>query len=205
MLSVLASGLLLGLSAGLAPGPLLALLLTQSVRHGPREGCKVAFVPLLTDAPIIVLAVALAAKAAEFREVLGVLSIAGGAFVLYLAFDAFRPARMDLDAVAVRPKSWLKGIFTNVLNPHPWLFWLTIGAATLARAIEASWLQAAAFLGAFYLMLVGSKVVLALVAGRSGEFLHGQPYRVTMRGLGVLLAVFAVLLLREGLRYLAVI
>jgi threonine/homoserine/homoserine lactone efflux protein len=183
---------------------LLALLLTQSLRYGPREGCKVALVPLVTDAPIIVLAVALAAQATEFHAVLGALSIAGGAFVLYLAFDAFRPAPLDLDAASVRPKSWLKGIFTNVLNPHPWLFWLTIGAATLARALEASWLQAALFLATFYLMLVGSKVVLALVAGRSSKFLSGWPYRVTMRVLGALLAVFGLLLLHEGLKYFAV-
>jgi threonine/homoserine/homoserine lactone efflux protein len=108
MLSTLASGVLLGLSAGLVPGPMLALVLTQSLRHGAREGCKVALVPLLTDAPIIVLTVALAAKAAEFQTALGVLSMAGGAFVLYLAFDAFRPARMDRDAAARRPKSLAK-------------------------------------------------------------------------------------------------
>ena len=131
--------------------------------------------------------------------------MAGGAFVLYLAFDAFRPPRMDLGAAAARPKSLAKGIVTNVLNPHPWLFWLTIGAATLASAIEASWLEAAAFLGVFYLMLVGSKMVLAVVVGRSREFLGGRPYRLIMRSLGVMLAVLAVLLLREGLAHLAVI
>jgi threonine/homoserine/homoserine lactone efflux protein len=200
MLSTLASGVLLGLSAGLVPGPMLALVLTQSLRHGAREGCKVALVPLLTDAPIIVLTLALAAEAAKLQTALGILSMAGGAFVMYLAFDAFRPARMDLDAAAVRPKSLAKGIVTNVLNPHPWLFWLTIGAATLAPAIEASWLEAAAFLVVFYLMLVGSKMVLAVAVGRSKDFLGGGPYRFVMRLLGALLATFAVLLFHEGLK-----
>lgn len=37
---MLLSALLLGLYAGLSPGPLMALLLAQTLRHGPREGFK---------------------------------------------------------------------------------------------------------------------------------------------------------------------
>jgi hypothetical protein len=42
MITALASGAFLGVSCGLAPGPLLA----QTLRHGPREGCKIALTPL---------------------------------------------------------------------------------------------------------------------------------------------------------------
>lgn len=205
MISALATGVFLGLSSGLAPGPLLALVLAQTLRHGPREGCKIALTPLVTDAPIIVVALVLAAKLAELRPLLGLVSIAGGAFVLYLAWDSFRPARRDAEAPAERPRSWFKGILTNLLSPHPWLFWLTVGAAILARAIAQSWLVAAAFLFGFYLLLVGSKVLVALMAGRSRDLLAGRPYRVVMRVLAVLLGFFALLLFREGLKHLAVI
>jgi threonine/homoserine/homoserine lactone efflux protein len=85
MMTALASGILLGLFCGLAPDPLLAVVLAQILRHGAREGCKIALTPLVTDAPIIVLALLLAAKLAQFRPLLGIVSIAGGAFVLYLA------------------------------------------------------------------------------------------------------------------------
>jgi len=49
-------------------------------------------------------------------------------------------------------------------------------------------------------LLVGSKIVLALVAGRSREILKGQMYRVVMLTLGLMLVVFAVLLLCDGVR-----
>jgi hypothetical protein len=39
-------------------------VLAQTLRHGAREGCKIALTPLVTDAPIIALALALAAKLA---------------------------------------------------------------------------------------------------------------------------------------------
>jgi len=205
MITALASGAFLGLSCGLAPGPLLALLLAQTLRHGPREGCKIALTPLVTDAPIILVALVVAAKLAELRPLLGVVSLAGAAFVLYLAWDSFRPARVDPEAPAEPPRSWFKGIFTNLLSPHPWLFWLTVGAAILAKAIAQSWLVAAAFLFGFYLLLVGSKMLVALMAGRSRDLLAGRPYRVVMRVLAVLLGFFAVLLFREGLKLLAVV
>src|SRR5271157_2059499 len=54
-------------------------------------GCKIALTPLVTDAPIIALALALAAKLAQLRPLLSIVSIEGGAFVLYLAWDGFRP------------------------------------------------------------------------------------------------------------------
>jgi threonine/homoserine/homoserine lactone efflux protein len=205
MLAALATGVLLGLAAGLAPGPMLALVLAQTLRQGSREGCKIALTPLVTDAPIILLTLALASKLAQLRSVLGVVSFAGGIFVLYLAWESFGPLGQTAEVPAERPGSWIKGIVTNLLNPHPWLFWLTVGAAMLAKAMAQGWFVVLAFLLGFYLLLVGSKVVVALLAGRARELLAGRPYRLVMRFLGVLLGLFAFLLFREGWKQLAVL
>ena len=101
---------------------------------------------------MVSVALVLASRLAQLRPLLGVVSLAGGAFVLYLAWDSFRPARVDPEASTEPPRSWFKGIVTNLLSPHPWLFWLTVGAAILAKAIAQSWLVAAAFLFGFYLL-----------------------------------------------------
>ena len=205
MIMALASGVLLGFSAGLSPGPMLALVLAQTLRHGSREGCKVALTPLVTDPLIILVTLALASKLAQPGLLLGIVSIAGAVFVLYLTWESFNPVRQEPKALAEQPKSWLKGIVTNLLNPHPWVFWLTVGAAILAKAIAQGRLVAAAFLFGFYLFLVGSKMGVALLAGRSRDLLTGERYRIAMRVLAVLLGFFALLLFREGLKNLAVI
>jgi len=184
---------------------MLALVLAQTLRHGSREGCKIALTPLVTDAPIILVTLALASKLVELQWWLGIVSIAGGAFVLYLAWESFGPVRQEAKAEAERPRSWFKGITTNLLNPHPWVFWLTVGAAMLAKTTAQGWQVALTFLFGFYLLLVGSKVLVALLAGRSRDLLAGRAYRIVMRVLGVLLALFAILLLREGLKQLAVL
>jgi threonine/homoserine/homoserine lactone efflux protein len=198
MLSALATGLLLGAVAGLAPGPLMTLVIAHSLRHGAREGCKIAVAPLLTDAPIILAALLVAGRIAEAKPLLGLLCLAGGAFVLYLAVETFRAQPPTIEKLSPPQRSWLKGVLVNLLSPHPWLFWSTVGVVTLTRTLSVSWWAAASFLGTFYLLLVGTKIGLALLADRSRHFLTQTTYRVILRSLAVALAVFAFLLLFEG-------
>ena len=48
-------GALFGLSAGFSPGPLMTLVISQTLQHNAREGALVAASPLVTDAPIILI------------------------------------------------------------------------------------------------------------------------------------------------------
>ena len=203
MTAALLSGLLLGLSSGLSPGPLFTLVLAQTLRHGPREGCRVALAPLLTDLPIIFLALGLATRLSGLQIWLGILSCFGGAYVLYLAMESLRAKAPGAEAANAEPRSWRKGVLTNLLNPSPWLFWITVGAPTLTKALAESPAAAAVFIAGFYLLLVGSKVLLALVAGRSRSLLSGAVYRRTLQVLGLLLAAFAISMFREGWRLLS--
>jgi threonine/homoserine/homoserine lactone efflux protein len=202
-LGFLVAGLVLGLAAGFSPGPLLAMVVAQALRHGLREGVKVAFVPLITDVPVILLSTLVLTGLASHGPVLGTISVAGGLFVGYLAYESLRTGPMELSADARPPRSLTTGALINMLSPHPYLFWLTVGAPTIHKGIARSWLEPALFLGGFYVCLVGSKVLVAVLVGRSRGLLTGQAYVNTMRGLGLLLLVFAVVLLAEGARLLA--
>jgi len=202
VVAYLTQGLVLGLAAGFAPGPLLALVIAQTLSHGMREGVKVAFAPLVTDVPIVALAVLLVAPVAAFQTGLGVLSLIGAAFVFYLACDSFRTVRRRDDSATGLPRSLGRGALVNALNPHPYLFWLAVGAPTVIKAWRVSPLAAAAFLLGFYASLTGAKVVVAYGTDRSKAFLTQRLYAYLMRGLGVLLTLFALLLLRDGLRLL---
>ena len=48
MLHFLTLGTVLGLSAGLAPGPLLTLVISETLQHDIRAGIKVAVAPFIT-------------------------------------------------------------------------------------------------------------------------------------------------------------
>ena len=206
MLELLATGMILGLAAGFAPGPLLALILAQSIRFGTREGLKVSAAPLLTDLPIVALATALVAAAAGTAGgILGAISLAGAVFVAYLGVESIRTTGVEASRPEEAPRSWSRGALVNALSPHPYLFWITVGAPTLIRAWREGPVAAAAFLAGFYACLVGAKMLVAVVAGRSGGRLRGGAYRAVMVVLGALLLVFAVRLAAEGLRLLGVL
>jgi threonine/homoserine/homoserine lactone efflux protein len=52
-LGFLFSGIIFGLAAGISPGPLLALVFSETIKYGKKEGFKIAFAPLITDLPIV--------------------------------------------------------------------------------------------------------------------------------------------------------
>jgi threonine/homoserine/homoserine lactone efflux protein len=197
-IELLGAGAAFGLAAGLSPGPLLALVVTQTVRHGPREGLKVAMAPLITDAPIVLGSVLVLSRLAASDVLLGVVALVGGLFVAYLAVESLRTTRLDAGAGGAAPRSWRQGALVNALSPHPYLFWITVGAPILVGAATGGLAGPAAFLVGFYVCLVGSKVAVAAAVGASRGALTGRAYPWIMRILGAVLLVFAVLLLREG-------
>lgn len=131
MISLFSAGLVYGLSAGFSPGPLLMLVIAQTLQHGVKEGVKVAAAPVLTDLPIIIVSLAVLSRLADFKPVLGLISLAGGIFVAYMAWGNFRTSVPETTANPAAPKSLLRGVAANALNPHPYLFWLTVGGPTM--------------------------------------------------------------------------
>jgi len=81
-------GVVFGLAGGLAPGPLTALVIGQTLRFGPREGIKVAFAPMVTDGPMMALAFLATGLLAGATTGLGVISLVGAAFLAWLAWDS---------------------------------------------------------------------------------------------------------------------
>lgn len=199
MVTLLSAAAVYGLSAGFLPGPLLALVVSQTLRYGTREGAKAAMAPLITDLPIILVSVLVMRSLSESRTALGFISMAGGLFVIYLACECFRTTRLDMGDSKVGPQSLGRGAAVNALNPHPYLFWLTVGGPSVIRAWAESPLWAVAFVAVFIGCIVGSKVLIASVVGQSRHMLSGKVYGTIMRALGLTLLVFAALLFKDGL------
>lgn len=195
----LLSAALLGLAAGLSPGPLLALVIGETLQHGRRAGAKVALAPLLTSLPIVALTLLTVAQLSRFTPVLSGISWAGGLLVLVLGYRTFRtPAELQPPTATTTRRSLTKGVAVDLLSPHPWLFWFTVGAPLLLKAAAESRLAALGFVTIFYLLLVGTKLLLAHQVGRWRGVLSGPGYRLTRRGLGLSLMAFALLLFRDG-------
>lgn len=196
------TGIVLGLSAGLSPGPLMTLVIAETLKHGIPAGARIAVAPLITDAPIIAGSLLLLSTLARASVIIGTLALLGGLYIAWLGFEnmCFRGAvaqAAPADASLLR-----RGIIANLLNPNPYVFWLTVGGPLVFTAARTGTIRAALFLTLFYICLVGSKLLVAVAVGRSRPFLHSTAYIWIIRSLGVLLLVFAGYFFKEGLGYL---
>ena len=205
MIEFLSAGTLLGLAAGFSPGPLLVLVISETLKNDIKAGIKVSIAPLATDIPIILISLLILKRLADFKFVLGCISILGGLFILYLGWESLKTRGVALNLSSVSSNSFRKGVMTNALNPHPYIFYMTVGAPLIFKSINQNIMSTVLFVGSFLLLLVGSKVILALVVERSRSFLQGPIYVWTMRTLGALLLLFSFILFRDGLRLMDII
>jgi threonine/homoserine/homoserine lactone efflux protein len=199
VIAFLSVGVGLGLYAGFSPGPLLTLIIAQTIRHGPKEGVKVAFAPIITDFPIILISTFLLVYLSNYKWILGIVSILGGVFLVYLAYTSIKTRGVEVNMDEEMPYSFMKGAIVNALSPHPYVFWITIGAPTIIKGLAESYLATVLFGGSFFGCLIGSKVLLAVITGKSRHFLTGRSYLYIMRVLGIVLLVFAFVLFKDGL------
>jgi len=204
-ITYLTMGAVFGLTAGISPGPLLTLVISETLRHNKTEGVKIALAPLITDIPIVLLSIFFLSKMSSSEIILGIISILGGIFIAYLGYDSIKSRGMDIDIQKLKPRSIRKGIIVNVLSPHPYIFWLMVGAPIIIKAYRNSPVTAFAFILAFYVLLVGSKISIALVVDRSKSFLKNKLFIWTLRILGLVLILFAILLIKEGMNYLGLL
>jgi threonine/homoserine/homoserine lactone efflux protein len=146
--SSVAAGFGLGIALAGAPGPVQAILLTESVRGGVPRGFRAMAGANLTFAALVVgLALGISVVAPGGR-VLRVLELVGGAFLLWLAADAFRSPYELNQAPAGRRglPSAARGSFAVILNPGVWLFLGTAASSLLSGAahLGGTWTAVAA-------------------------------------------------------------
>jgi threonine/homoserine/homoserine lactone efflux protein len=204
-MTFLISGALFGLAAGLSPGPLLTLVISETLKHSRKEGIIIASTPVLTDVPVILLSVFILKKLSGFKFALGGISILGGFFIAYLAYESFTIKRIGFDPQHIKIQSLEKGIITNMLSPHPYLFWMTVGAPSILKAFRINPMSGLLFMLGFYLFLVGSKITAALIVDKSKSFLQSNTYIYIIRTSGFVLLVFSILFIREGLKLFGII
>jgi len=189
----------LGLTAAASPGPFQTYLISQSLQGGFRRGAPVAFAPLITDLPIILLSLFLLDRMPPYF--LRGISLAGGAFVLYLAFGlwkGWRAGSTPAQATSISASGSLgRGVIANFLSPGPYLFWALVNGPILLAALRQSPLHGAAFLLGFYGVMILSLLAIALLFSQVRR-LGRRVVRALILLSIIILVVFAGLLLKQA-------
>ena len=200
-LQYILTGATLGLVAGISPGPILALVIRESLQNGRKAGMKVATVPLFSDLPIVFLTIVILTRLTEYNTILGIISFLGAGFILMLAWESIMVKPIQSEIKAPKFTTFWKGVFANLLSPPPYLFWLLVGSPMAIKAWEIKPLAAILYVASFYICIVGAKLIIAWISDRSKNILGTKGYLWVIRILGVVLLVLAVYLVRDGVRF----
>lgn len=167
MVSFFLEGMLLGLAGAVMPGPFQTYLLLQASKNGAGQTLPAAFAPILSDVPIVALAVFILKQVPQTLN--RGLHIAGGLFILYLTVSTlvkYRSSQAFNAGTDGKGATFIKAILMNALSPGPYLFWSLIAGPILLQAWTQASLSGLGFLLGFYGTMVP---VLALLIAMFGQ------------------------------------
>jgi len=195
----LLQGLALGLAAAVQPGPFMTYLISQTLSRGFRRAWVAALAPLLSDGPIIAFSLLVLSQLPGWLQ--QALNLAGGLFILYLAWGAYRQWR-QFSSVTGSPPPGARNLFQaaliNAVSPMPYIYWSLVTGPILIAGWRESPSYGIGFIVAFYVVMLGGFLSLMAVF----EVARGLGERISRALLGLAalaLAVFGLFQLWRGL------
>ena len=188
----------MGIGAALSPGPILILTLSETMRGGIRSGFTVSLAPSILDLVFVPVSIVFAAAIESFQFLVGILSLVGAGFLLFLAFQNLTAKKIEIAQTTHASTSLAKAVIADFFNPYVYIFWFSVALPIFAKGnLTGSILFAVshtlfAFVGHFSLALLTAALRMRLL-----NYLHWL-----LRFLSIPLIVMAVIFVREGITLL---
>ncbi len=183
MFAYLIPGIAYGLAAAVTPGPLSMYLISQAVSNGWRRTLPVAFSPLISDGPVAMLVLTILSRVP--RGLVQYLRLLGGAFILYLAFGAWKSFRScnseEVTFSEARSNSLLKAAVVNWLNPNLYLGWSIFLGPIVLSGWRESPVHGITLIVGFYTTMIAVMMGMILLFAAAGTL--GPKVRWGLMGL----------------------
>lgn len=180
----------MGFSVASMPGPILALIATETLRRGAWPGAQTALAPMCVDACVMLPLVMALQSSIPSGAAAVTIGLAGGAFLFWLGLQSFRagtaPAATGGHRGSRRLSPFLKGVLTQLMNPYAYIFWGTVGLAFVREGFEAQGLKGAlSFPAGFWLGAATINFLVVYLVSRGRRFLPArlEPYVHVLSGI----------------------
>jgi threonine/homoserine/homoserine lactone efflux protein len=206
LLAVFGTSFLVGLSGAAAPGPLLVLDIRESTQRGFWAGPHIATGHSLVELVVVILLLVGLGPLLRNPAVASTVGIVGGAFLLWMAWGigrhpqrgapSFPSAHTHMHGTSRQPI--IGGALATLSNPFWFLWWMTIGAALMARSYALGLVGVSAFYIGHILSDYSwySLVSLAVATGR--RLITPRVYAGVMLGCAAFLAGLGVYFIFSG-------
>ena len=192
ILGLAIAGATLGIVEGIKPGPLLTIVIRETLSGGLRAGLWTAAAPIFTDGPLVIFSLFAAAWIATNPSALLVITLAGAIFLAQMGYECFglEPPNMDEDAPPPTG-SFLRGVITNLLNPNVYVFWYLIGGPLMASAADDEILAPIAYAITFLVTIMLTKAAIAYAIHRASGNISAVVYRRLLAICGLVMIGFS--------------
>lgn len=199
ILGLAIAGATLGIVEGIKPGPLLTMVIRETLSGGLRAGLWTAAAPIFTDGPLVIISLFAAAWIATNPSVLLAITLAGAIFLAQMGYECFGldPPNMDEDAPPPTG-SFLRGVITNLLNPNVYVFWFLIGGPLMASAADEEILAPIAYAITFLVTIMLTKATIAYAIHRASGNISATVYRRLLAICGLVMIGFSLYYAMEG-------
>jgi threonine/homoserine/homoserine lactone efflux protein len=199
VLEFLISGIIIGFAVAASPGPLLALIFSETLKYGKIEGIKIAVSILITELPIALFVLFILSNSIKYGFIMGIISLFGACYLIYLGVKNLRVKKSVFEVEYAEGNGLKRGVIVNLLNPNPYLFWLSIGGPIIFKSLDLHASATVLFMLGFYTLLVGSNICIALIVEKSKSFIKSKFHLHIVHALGIALILFALIFVRDSL------
>jgi threonine/homoserine/homoserine lactone efflux protein len=172
MRDALLLGVVFGVGAALAVGPIFVTIIHEAASRGFMSSFKVILGSATADLLLLFPALALSWLIARVDAAAAWVGAGGALFFVYLGVgagrDAWRLWNGGAKPSAEAGWSFWRGVLGNLLNPLTWTFWLATGTPTMLHAYkQAGWAGLTLFTVVWFVTASGLEAVIALAVVRS--------------------------------------
>lgn len=189
-------GMVIGVALAAPIGPVNIEIIARGIRDGFVNGWLVGLGALSTDTVYAVLVVSGLTPLADTPGLRFPLFLAGGVMLSYVALKSLRAARATTvapdHATPKRGRSYMAGVLIAAFSPMGIVYWLSVGAALVAEAVDRVGSAGAPVLvGGVFLGLLTWVTSLSLLAQVARRFVTGRGMRWVTGTSGVVILGFA--------------
>ncbi len=197
--------MVIGVALAAPIGPINIEIITRGIRHGFLSGWLVGLGALTTDTVYAVLVVSGLTPLADSPSLRFPLFLAGGVMLAFVALSSLRATgavAKTLDHSAPRrSRSYVTGVLIAALSPMGIVYWLSVGAALVAEAVErVGSVGAPVLVGGVFLGLLTWLSSLSVLAQIARRFVTGRGMRWVTGASGGVILGFAVYFFLQAFR-----
>jgi threonine/homoserine/homoserine lactone efflux protein len=191
---------MVGFSGAVVPGPMFTVIITNATSKGFRSVVFTIMGHAFIELIILILFLAGLLHYLNNAIVIKIIGIAGGAALLYLAYDLINSSLRNKLKIgqnkedSVKNKSkininspFLQGMFVSAINPYWYVWWVTVGAAFLINSIKYGTLGVCLF----YIGHISSDFIWYLIIGflisKGRKYFNSKVYKIIFILCGVFL------------------